>query len=474
MHRSRSRVEGPTLALLLCSLTLAWACAGCVLAPEGTQAERDALESAGTPFERPFPERELPELPSPAGWRDVLQRAFLANGELEAAWFEWSAAVSRVSIAAGYPNTNLAPSFSYLLSGGGMKAWDRTTIEIGFDPMANLALPVKVRKAGQVALEEARATGRRFEAAKFRVQRTVLEGYLELALAQEQLRIARESLSLAEIGAETSARRVEAGGMEREATRAWIAAQKLVDEVRNLESEVRARRAALNGLLARAPDAPLVLPEGLPEARPIPADDAALIAAGVEANPELEALAHETLGRADALELARLHYLPDFNPFFSFTGSVEQVLGAGVTLPTTLPQIRAGVEEARAMLRASEALARQSRSDRAAGFVAALVALRNSERQSALFERSILPAAEQMLASARPAYAAGSASLLDLLDAQRALLEVRSTLAEARIEREKRLAELEELAGLDVETLGAPAGERAGLRTAHSEVGSHE
>ena len=42
---------------------------------------------------------------------------------------------------------------------------------------------------------------------------------------------------------------------------------------------------------------------------------------------------------------------------------------------------------------------------------------------------------------------------LDLIEAQRTLLDVRLTIAESKAAREKSLADLEALAGVDVETL---------------------
>jgi outer membrane protein TolC len=179
-------------------------------------------------------------------------------------------------------------------------------------------------------------------------------------------------------------------------------------------------------------------------------------------------LAFEVRGRADALDLARLQYLPDFNPFFAFTGSLTRSLGVGVPLPTTLPQIRAGVDAADANLRRAQALSRQARSDQAARYVAALVALRDSERQAAWFEASILPGARQVVDSTRQAYVAGSAELIEMLGAEAVLLDVRRTIARARIERERRLVEVEELAGVDVETLSSAA------RTPRSEGDAHE
>src|SRR5690348_10755626 len=109
------------------------AASSCVLAPAGLDEERDHADAAGRTYAKAYEERELPELPSPATWQAVLERAFAANGDLEADWQEWNAALERVTIAAGYPNTNVAPSFEYLLSGDGMKAWDRLTVQVGFD-----------------------------------------------------------------------------------------------------------------------------------------------------------------------------------------------------------------------------------------------------------------------------------------------------------------------------------------------------
>ena len=83
----------------------------------------------------------------------------------------------------------------------------------------------------------------------------------------------------------------------------------------------------------------------------------------------------------------------------------------------------------------------------------ALISLRNSHRQAELFERRILPATQRILDNLRSSYASGRTTYLDLIDAQRALLDVRLAVAEARTMREKRLAEVEMLAGVDVETL---------------------
>ena len=173
-------------------------------------------------------------------------------------------------------------------------------------------------------------------------------------------------------------------------------------------------------------------------------------------NPELAALAHDLQGRADALERARMEYFPDFNPFAGFTGTVSQVIGLGVSIPTFLPRVKGMVEEARADLGRMRAMCRQEKFDQASQVVAALYTLRNAERQADLFEQLIAPAAQRVADNARQAYAAGTGSFIDLIDAQRTLLDVRLTAAEARTARGKNLADLEALIGREVETVNPP------------------
>jgi outer membrane protein, heavy metal efflux system len=159
-------------------------------------------------------------------------------------------------------------------------------------------------------------------------------------------------------------------------------------------------------------------------------------------------------GRKDAIDLASLGYLPDFNPSGAVTGNIAQAAGTMIMLPTTLPQIHAAIDNAGAMARSSEAVLRQTEKDRAASFVANLYLMRNAERQALFYRRTIIPLVEQMLSSSQQAYAAGQVSFTELIDSIRTYNSIRVMVAEAKVEREKRLAELETLAGVDVETLG--------------------
>jgi outer membrane protein TolC len=225
------------------------------------------------------------------------------------------------------------------------------------------------------------------------------------------------------------------------------------NNVAALGSQMRAMRAQLNAMLARDPDAPLPPPETIPDPRPLPAADDRLLAMAVDRNPELAALSHEVAGREDALALAKLQWIPDINPSFGFTGSISQMVGAAVMLPTTQREIRGAIRESEAMLEASRAVLEQTRRERAAAFVATLIALRDAERQTQWFAERIIPAAERNASASRQSYSTGSVTLTEVLAAEESVLESKFASARVKVEREKHLARLESLAGVDVETL---------------------
>ncbi|MBI4568982.1 MAG: TolC family protein [Planctomycetes bacterium] len=442
-------------------LAPAFGLAGCVLAPGGLGDEEAKSAAAGEAWGVPEADRPpAPDLPPEADWRAVLRRAFLTNGDLEAAYHRWRAALAAVTAESAYPMMNVMPSFGYLFSDEKMKAWDRVTGTVAFDSASATPFPTKVMKAGEIALEEARAAGERFRGRKFALQRRVLSMWFEIAAMDEMIRLERSDVALARVFLDTAAARVAAGGPQADLSRAEIDTRLAEDRLAALLARRRAAEAGLNGMLARPPWGVISTGVGLFAPRPLAVDDAALLRAGVAANPELAALARESAGREAALDLARQQFIPDVAPMFSFTGSIERMVGAMVSVPTNVPAIAARVREAEAALEAARAMTRQARADSGARYVAALVALRDAERQRALLEETVIPAAARAAANAEAGYVTSQVMYRDLIDARRMELDVRRMAVEARLAREQRLAEVEELAGVDAEAVGGEAGSR--------------
>jgi outer membrane protein TolC len=436
-------------ARTLTALVAALALAGCAVRPEGESDERERADRELRQLDEPIEPAALPEQPT---LRDYLRAAFHADPDLREKYWSWRAALERIPQEASPPNPAL--TFSYLFSDASMSAWDRTTLGLTNDPMSNLQLPNKLATAGRRALEEARAAGLRFEAAKFALQNEVTTLYLDLALHKEQLRVQDETIALLRVQSDEAAARFAAGrATQEEALRARDELDRAASQLHTLHAQLPLLFVRMNVRLGRAPGLPLPLPESLPRPRPLPLRDDELIALAAERSPELTALAHEVAGRDEALTMARQQWIPDFGLSLNVMGSVATSVGGTVVLPLRVEAIRGAIAEAQARLNAAQAARERYARSVAASFVLDLAVLHETERQVDLFERLYLPRANAVVKSAEASLSAGRASLADVVMARRAALDTALLLAQLRVDREKTLSAIDAWSAVDVEAL---------------------
>ncbi len=434
-------------AILFAALGLA----ACAIRPVGESAERDRAAEAGTAFVQRFEERKLPDLAPDAGLAAVQERAGLSNAELERAYWEWRAAIERVPQESTTPTT-AALSLETMLSGGMGSFLDRSSFTLSNDPMANIPWPKKLAVAGRIALDEARATGLRFEKARLELRERVTAAWWEWVVLGERIRLKEADLAYLDIAVAAVEARVRAGAATQgELLKLRVEESLARNDLETLRSEVPGRRAELNALLSRRPDAPVAMPGTVDAPRPADFADEALLARAADRNPELLALSREMQGRTQAIELARLQYLPDFSLGVGLDPGewATRVMGM-ITVPILRrPAIEGAIEQARADVRATEAMRRQVGNDLAAQLVLQLYALRNADRQIRLFEEAIVPESDQAVRALQGVYATGRIPLQELLDSLRVWIDARAALAEVRAAREKSLARIEALAAVD-------------------------
>ena len=314
-------------------------------------------------------------------------------------------------------------------------------------------------KAAEVRAELVQ--GRRAE-----VVRLVKHAYYDLGYVDRALAISREEEELLR-HSEVLARSRYAQGFGQQG--GVLRFQTEITRALHRREDLRRQRvdaeAALNALLDRAASSPI--PRVELGARPAAAFDGdALAAAGGRGRPEVRAAARRVEGAEQEVALARRQRRPDFSVGVAWgavlgrrdpAGRAAPPAGDGkdvysVMVGVSLPLFRAakydaGVREAAARSAAARAAHRTTvneteRAVRATGF-----RLRSIERQIALFENALLPQAEQSLIATEAAYVAGGAGVLDLLDSQRVLLDVRFGLVRLDVDYLKTLADLERSVG---------------------------
>ena len=426
-----------------------------VVVPKGEPEERAKAQAEEKPFVVEVHKRPLPDLASSAALPKVLDYAFSSSAMLEMAYRDWRAAIERIPLASALPNAKL--DFEFMLR-------DLKSIKamLGQDLMA----PGKQDAMAEKALAEAQAAGERFVAAKFTLQKRVVQAYAELGLNEAMLALNAEIQRLWRRSEDTIKHRFHVMAGEMDNSLADL--RKIGIEIKMAESEQRALEimrkglaADLNGMLTRPPDAPLGKVE-FPALEPPKEPDAALFARAVEHNPELAALRKEVAARGAAEVMAKLEKRPDvmlgagvepmtmIMPGGMAKNVLSPMLSLGLSLPTNRPKIRAMIAEALQMREAAAAKLRGASSDTQARVAMALAGYRDAERMIKDYREQITPFAEKLLDTQVKTYGTGGGNLLDLLDTQRMLVDLRKMVLRAEADRLRYLAELEDAMGEDL------------------------
>jgi outer membrane protein TolC len=314
---------------------------------------------------------------------------------------------------------------------------------------ASLSLSQKLPWLGKLRLEEqaamlaAAAARTQVETARLELLTRVRGLYHELQyLDREAEIVAEDQATLGHYEELAQARYASGVGIGQAVIK--IQAQLTSARMRLLGIEERraALLAELNGLRDRPDGTPVTFGALALGAGPTP-PLGSLRERALNARPEL-AEAQALIDAAEVkVELARKEYRPDIRVGLSYSlvGSRDDAAGrlnpparngddilgltGGINLPIWRDRLAAGVEEAVQLRLAAEA----SRRVKVAEIEGDLAGLAGRvpliQEQVQLFDEVLTVQAEESLRSAESAYASGTASALDLLDAERVLLQVR-------------------------------------------------
>lgn len=452
--------------------------AGCAtqqerIAWERWSAERDARAAsttAGTD-ELAIPAADEAEL-SEAGLPELQAYAARHNPGLASAYHDWTAALERIPQARALPD----PIFSY--------GYFVQEVETRVGPQRQRfgltqSLPWfgTLSLRGEIAALAADEAGAQYETRRLGLRRRVAQTYYELAYLERAVAVTAENLQLLQEIEQVVLARYRAGAAEHAAViRTQLEIGRLSERLQSLADARRPAAAALNAVLGRRADAPLPAPHPIPSHSQTLAAEAgrtetSLSAATAwdwlrESNPRLHGRQAAIARQEAAIDLARREYFPSFAlgadyidtgearmPQIDESGKDPILARFSIQLPLWFAGRRAATAEATSRYRA----ARQARDEQEDLLMAelerALYELRDAERKIALYTETLIPQAAQSIAVTRQAFAAGRSGFLDLIDAQRILLELQLAGERAAVNREQRWAEIEQLIGRPLESL---------------------
>ncbi len=385
---------------------------------------------------------------------ELIQEVMARNPELVAARKQWEAATSRIAQVRSLDDPILS-----------LQLWNvpqpfnvaRTENHI-FGLSQNLPFPGKLGLKGEVASRSADMTEQAVHAKERDLVARLKQAYYDLFLAQKTIQIHHEQVELLRQFFEIANAKFRAGkGSQADVLKAQVELSLLQQQLPVLDQRRKTASAMLNTLLDRAPSSPLGLaqePSQLPIEKPL--DD--LHSLALNDRPELKAAELDVQRSEQSRALAQRQYYPDFNVAVQRFQNYQANDGFGayvaMSIPFafwTKPKYDAGVQEAAAAVLVAQA--QQHTMENLTRFQVndLLAKLQATDQVATLYRTTILPQAEQSLESARLGYRVGKGSFLDLIDAQRAWRGFQHEYFKAIVDRQNRLAELEQVVGITLE-----------------------
>lgn len=369
-------------------------------------------------------------LPSPLRVQDVVTFARSRRPEIVAAKARARAASERPSIVSALDEPTVSLSIDHVpFNGMGIDG------SVRFQQNFPLSRVRGHRRLGAEA--NARQQLARAETVERDVELDAVQAFWMLAEARGTAEVTAKQKALAEQLVQAAMARYSANmGTQSDVLRAQIEVSRLAAEQRATAAEARSAEVMLNTSLARDPGSAIpALDVTVSDAQPAPPDN---VARASQKRAELKAGRAEVDQAEAEVRVMKSMYAPmamvQTGPAYTMEAGFGWMLMVGVTIPLWRGKLRAGVNEAHAMVDMAKAdldAMQRMAEGQARGARENVVAAR--ERYVALRDE-IVPRADQAIAPTLGAYSAGQVPLVTVVEAAQVLWSAQRELVMARAE----------------------------------------
>lgn len=445
-----------------------------------TTREKQALVEYENMKEEYFPEKDVSgessnpqELSADAGLSDYLKYGALHNPGLKAAFEAWKAALEKVPQVRSLPD----PKFTY--------TYYISEIETRVGPQKNkygiaqsFPWPEKLNLKSNAALAAAEAQRQKFESMKRKLFADIKLAWYETYYIAKAIEITEENINLLKQLEGVARTRYTTGGTPfATVIKVQVELGKLENQRRSLKDMTQAVTAKLNASINRSPDTPIT-PSPSIENPGFPLSDEEALSLATENNPELKVLDHETEMRKFNLAAAKREFYPDITLGLDYIDTRESIMPnvedngkdpvmvmASLNIPLWFGKYRAAIREAESRYRAAQNERQNRQNEIFSALKMALYQFRDADRRISLFQDTLIPTARESLGVSEQAFISGKADFMNVIDAQRILLEFELSQERALADKNKKLAEIEKLLGSDIARIQTPDHENSATRS---------
>jgi outer membrane protein TolC len=394
---------------------------------------------------------------------DYIKIGLTNNPGLKVAFYEWKASFAKIAQATSLPD----PQITYT------EYIEKVETRVGpqnraYSISQKFPFPDKLWIRKNKAFKSSEEAFYNFDRQRFDLIRKISEAYYEYVYLNKAVYLMTENIKLLKNFENVAQSKYKSGLVQnQDLLKVQVELGKLENESLSLEDLRHPLVARLNALLSLPRDNILPIPDETLEnitAEQRYEEITGLYAELTKHNPELLALTQNIEKNKDALKLAQRDYFPDLtvgvtaidtgdalNPSTVDSSKDPLMVMFSVNVPIWFNRLNAGVQEAKASVKAAESLLEDKENDLSSQLALVHYKVRDALRQSSLYKDALLPKAVQALNAAQSGYEGGKTDFLSLIDAQRILLNFQLAYYRQNANFYQRLAELKSLIG-DIQT----------------------
>lgn len=392
-----------------------------------------------------FAQEAVSEQTSPVNYSTALNRAIQNDPVLQGFEAFVEAADGQVEQANLRPNPVVGAEMENFFGTGPLRDVQGMEVTLGVSQLIETA--GKRAKRTELARTELALIDWDREHRLASLESEVRAAFVEVLVAQQELELRQEQLTLAERSEQETSRLVEAArSAEVELTRSRLAVRQQRFAISRAERTLASKRGQLATLWGGSVDADFVVIGSIEFEAELP--ELIELVSLLPRSVSLAQYEGQRLKRQAALKLEQAKATPDFEVFgggrYFNEGSGDAAFVVGVQIPWPLFDKNQGnIRSARAQLRSVDYAQAANRRELVIALSEAYEDLVAAYEEAQTVEADLLPAAEQTLAETEKGYERGQFTLLSVLESRRTLFEIRETyldalsryaIAQARIE----------------------------------------
>ena len=381
--------------------------------------------------------------------KDYVGYAEAHNAGLKSSYQQWQMALEQVPQAKALPDPQV--TYNYWTRQSDLQMKQTAGVMQTFPWFG------KIDARTQAAIKETSAAQQKYQAARLALLRETKEGFYEFAYLAGAIDIARENLELMKhFGEVAQTKHMTAEASHPDVIRAQVEIAKIEDVLRGLNQLREPTVSRLRTALTLPADTNLPWPK-TEEFNAVELDYERLTNILRQKNPELAGLNYEALAAGSKITLAEKNFYPDIGVGVNWEnmdsrGGRDGVsLAFSINLPLWRDSYSAGARQAQAQKASIEQQKIETENVLLTKAAQSLYEYRDSIRKIRLYRDTLIPKGRELLQASEAAYREGTIDFLSLIDAQRTLLDYHLSLQRAIADNQQKLAELEMLAGTELD-----------------------